>query len=394
MRDVIVVGAGGGGPVVAAELAARGLDVLLLEGGSSHAQPEREWTHFENDAFNPKDGYFRVGPADRDRPAWIRDQPQNSYIWNVTGVGGTTLHYYGNSPRAYRGAFAGYDGADRDAYDTDHLFPFPYEELVPYYEWVEATLPVQTAPMGRKERVFFDGCEALGLPVQTTKDTHGVAFRPQENAILQPQGTAGRTSDSSLLVYPQAQGCTFCGFCAQGCRSPLEAPRIMLGCGNFGGIGSSPAFFGAGETEAEAHAIMDAAWAVGITTFDTANVYGNGTSETVVGKLLQSRRDEVQIATKFGLVGAIGSAGTGNRRIDGRPEYAKQAIDESLARLGVDSVDLYYLHRVDPEVPIEETVGALAELVRAGEDIVLENASLGAHSCFRFEPFPDDRAPN
>ncbi|MDD9349836.1 GMC family oxidoreductase N-terminal domain-containing protein [Mumia sp.] len=225
MRDVIVVGAGGGGPVVAAELAARGLDVLLLEGGSSHAQPEREWTHFENDAFNPKDGYFRVGPADRDRPAWIRDQPQNSYLWNVTGVGGTTLHYYGNSPRAYRGAFAGYDGADRDAYDTDHLFPFPYEELVPYYEWVEATLPVQTAPMGRKERVFFDGCEALGLPVQTTKDTHGIAFRPQENAILQPQGTAGRTSDSSLLVYPQAQGCTFCGFCAQGCRSPLKAPR-------------------------------------------------------------------------------------------------------------------------------------------------------------------------
>lgn len=228
MRDVIVVGAGGGGPVVAAELAGRGLDVLLLEAGAAHDNPEQEWTHFENDAFNPKDGYFRVGPQDRSRPAWIRDQPQNSYIWNVTGVGGTTLHYYGNSPRAYQGAFAGYDGADRAAYDTDYAFPFGYDELVPYYEWVEATLPVQTAPMGRKERVFFDGCETLGLPVQTTKDTHGTAFRPQENAILQPHGTAGRTSDSSLLHYPQAQGCTFCGFCAQGCRSPLDAPRNLV----------------------------------------------------------------------------------------------------------------------------------------------------------------------
>ena len=228
MRDVIVVGAGGGGPVVAAELAGRGLDVLLLEAGAPHDNPAEEWTHFENDAFNPADGYFRVGPQDRSRPAWIRDQPQNSYVWNVTGVGGTTLHYYGNSPRAYQGAFAGYEGADRSAYDTAHAFPFGYAELVPYYEWVEAVLPVQTAPMGRKERVFFDGCEALGLPVQTTKDTHGVAFRPQENAILQPQGTAGRTADSSLLHYPQAQGCTFCGFCAQGCRSPLDAPRNLV----------------------------------------------------------------------------------------------------------------------------------------------------------------------
>lgn len=228
MRDVIIIGAGGGGPVVAKELAARGLDVLLLEGGSAHDSPREQWTHYENDAFNPADGFFRIGPADRSRPPWTRDQPQNSYIWQASGVGGTTLHYYGNSPRAYRGAFAGYAGADRDEYDTRHPFPFAYEELVPYYEWVEATLPVQTAAMGLKERRFFDGCEAVGLPVQTRKDTTGNAFRPQENAILQPGGTAGRTGGPARLRHPEAQGCTYCGFCAQGCMLPIDAPRNLL----------------------------------------------------------------------------------------------------------------------------------------------------------------------
>ncbi|MFA9273178.1 MAG: FAD-binding protein, partial [Baekduiaceae bacterium] len=111
MRDVIIIGAGGGGPVVAKELAARGLDVLLLEGGAPHDQPREQWTHFEDDAFNPAYGFFRIGPKNRERPPWVREQPQNSYIWQASGVGGTTLHYYGNSPRAYRGAFAGYDGA-------------------------------------------------------------------------------------------------------------------------------------------------------------------------------------------------------------------------------------------------------------------------------------------
>lgn len=225
MRDVIIIGAGGGGPVVAKELAARGLDVLLLEGGASHDQPREQWTHFEDDAFNPAYGFFRIGPKNRERPPWVREQPQNSYIWQASGVGGTTLHYYGNSPRAYRGAFAGYDGADKELYDTAHAFPFPYEELVPYYQWAEATLPVQTAATGTKERVFFDGCESVGLPVQTRKDTAEASFRPQENAILQPGGTAGRTSDGDALQHPQATGCTFCGYCAQGCMNPPGAPR-------------------------------------------------------------------------------------------------------------------------------------------------------------------------
>ncbi|WP_018654902.1 GMC family oxidoreductase N-terminal domain-containing protein [Actinomadura flavalba] len=224
-RDVIVVGAGGGGPVVAKELASRGLDVLLLEGGARHGDPRREWTHLENDANNPLTGFLRAGPSDRDAPAWLRETPQNSYLLQATGVGGTTLHYYGNSPRAFRGVFAGYTGADRAMYDTAHAFPFRYEELVPYYAWVEATLPVQTAAMGVKETVFLGGAERLGLPVQTTKDTLTASFRPQENAILQPGGTAGRTGDPARLRHPQATGCTFCGYCLQGCMEPAGAPR-------------------------------------------------------------------------------------------------------------------------------------------------------------------------
>lgn len=228
MVDVIVIGAGGGGPVVAKELAARGLHVLLLEAGPRHARPRQEWTHFENDANNPLSGFFRFGPADRSRPAWFRELPQNSFLFQLSGVGGTTQHYFGNCPRAYPGVFAGYAGPDRNAYDVEHRFPFSYQELVPYYEWVEATLPVQTAAMGRKERTFFDGCEAIGLPVQTTKTTHFDSFRPQENAILQPGGTAGRTRDTARLRFPEATGCTFCGYCFQGCMEPIQAPRNLV----------------------------------------------------------------------------------------------------------------------------------------------------------------------
>lgn len=228
MRDVIVVGAGGGGPVVAKELAARGLDVLVLEAGPRNADVEQRWSRYENDCNNPADGYFRFGPSDRfEQPPWFRELPQNSFVWQLAGVGGTTQHYFGNSPRAMPGVFSDYDGPDGGAYDVAHRFPLGYRELIPYYEWVEATLPVQTAAMGTKEAVFFRGCEGAGLPVQTTKDVQFDSFRPQENAILQPQGTAGRTADPASLLYPQARGCTFCGYCFQGCIEPRRSPRNL-----------------------------------------------------------------------------------------------------------------------------------------------------------------------
>jgi choline dehydrogenase-like flavoprotein len=212
VRDVIVVGAGAGGPVVAKELAARGLDVLLLEAGAAWPDAEREWSHNENVANNPATGLFRFGPSDRTQPPWARDLPQNSFVWQTAGVGGSTLHYFGNAPRAMPAALKGSLG---------------YGELVPYYEWVEHTLPVQTAAMGTKEELFLRAATKLGLPTQTSKDISRDACRPQENAILQPQGTAGRTTDPRRLVYPKAKGCTFCGHCPQGCFLPLKSPRNL-----------------------------------------------------------------------------------------------------------------------------------------------------------------------
>ena len=105
---------------------------------------------------------------------------------------------------------------------------------------------------------------------------------------------------------------------------------------------------------------------LGVTLLDTADVYGPHVSEEVVGEAIAGRRDEVVLATKFGILRA-GPVEPGVRQVDGRPEYVRSSIDGSLRRLGVDHVDLYYLHRPDPDVPIEETVGAMAELVAAGK---------------------------
>jgi choline dehydrogenase-like flavoprotein len=226
MRDVIVVGAGGGGPVVAKELAARGLDVLLLEAGPAWEQSERQWSHYENVANNPASGVFRFGPGDRSQPPWARDLPQDCFLWQTAGVGGSTVHYFANSPRAMPGAFLDYEGTDRSAYDNA-VAPLGYRELIPYYEWVEHTLPVQTAAMGTKEERFLRASSKLGLPLQTSKDISVASYRPQENAILQPQGTAGRTGNPKRLAYPQARGCTFCGHCPQGCIEPVRSPRNL-----------------------------------------------------------------------------------------------------------------------------------------------------------------------
>ena len=147
-------------------------------------------------------------------------------------------------------------------------------------------------------------------------------------------------------------------------RSGVDVSRIILGCGNFGGIGSSPAFFGAGETEAEAHALLDAAWEAGITTYDTADAYGGGRSETYLGNWLRSQgpdvRDRIVLTTK-----------TFNPMTEGAdsglaPARVRRQLATSLERLGVDAVDLYLPHAMDDATPVAETVGAFEELVAEG----------------------------
>jgi len=114
--------------------------------------------------------------------------------------------------------------------------------------------------------------------------------------------------------------------------------------------------------EAEALRTFDRALELGVTLFDTADSYGGGHNEELVGRALQGRRDRVLLATKFGR-----TFGGGSRGVDGRPEYVRAACDASLKRLGVETIDLYYQHRVDPSTPIEETIGAMAELKAAGK---------------------------
>ncbi|HEU5483923.1 MAG TPA: aldo/keto reductase [Microlunatus sp.] len=138
----------------------------------------------------------------------------------------------------------------------------------------------------------------------------------------------------------------------------LEVSALGLGC-----MGMSE-FYGTGD-EAEAVATIHRALDLGVMLLDTADMYGPFTNEVLVGRAIADRRDRVVLATKFGNVRSAEDASF--RRIDGSPEYVRQACDASLQRLGVDHIDLYYQHRVDTGVPIEDTVGAMAELVQAGK---------------------------
>ncbi|WP_426367641.1 aldo/keto reductase [Streptomyces sp. E-08] len=137
---------------------------------------------------------------------------------------------------------------------------------------------------------------------------------------------------------------------------PFEVPAIGLGCMNLSHA------YGVPPTPEAAEQVLLTALEEGVTLFDTAALYGFGANEELLGRVLARHRDRIVLASKCGMTGV-----DGRRVIDGRPETLRRTVDEALARLRTDVIDLYYLHRVDRRVPVEESVGAMAELVAAGK---------------------------
>jgi choline dehydrogenase-like flavoprotein len=203
--DVLVVGCGGGGAVVAKELAEAGLGVVALEAGPWH-DPQRDFNGLEWDMLNQIDSVLRWGPADRSKPPWPRRSDGIPMLLQTAGVGGNTLHFGGNCPRAYPGA-------------VELEWPVSYGELIPYFERVEQTLPVSTPTVlaGKDER-FVKGCEGIGLDHVPSPDVTRPGWRIQPNAILPV------AEEAQPLRYPGTDGCTQCGECIVGCRHPVDAP--------------------------------------------------------------------------------------------------------------------------------------------------------------------------
>lgn len=225
--DVIVIGAGGGGAVIAKELGERGIQVLVLEAGPWYGNkkwpkpneergpkesrsPEdldgtlyrQQITRLENDMDDVVTGKFRFGVADRRRAPWYRNIPERAFIWQTAAVGGGTIHYYANSPRAFPEAIK--------------EWPISYSELIPYYEKVEATLPVEFAPTTSKEAMFYHAAEKAGFPINQTLDVTEPGYRPQPNAILPPNERL-MDPNYSLEEISYMEGCTLSGHCGQGC---------------------------------------------------------------------------------------------------------------------------------------------------------------------------------
>ncbi len=149
-------------------------------------------------------------------------------------------------------------------------------------------------------------------------------------------------------------------------RTGLKVSRLGLGCGNFGGIGSDPRFYGKGESETEAFALMDRALEIGINFFDTADAYGGGRSESFIGRWLKTKDasvvDRILVSSKaFNPVGD----GPNDRGLSRR--HLKRQVERSLKRLGIDRLDMFLIHEPDPETPLEETLEALDDLIHAGK---------------------------
>ena len=157
----------------------------------------------------------------------------------------------------------------------------------------------------------------------------------------------------------------------------LRVSRLGLGCGNFGGIGSAPAFFGAGETEPQAFELMDRAYDAGVNFFDTADAYGGGRSETWIGRWLRAKgaavRQQLLLSSKvFNPVGP----GPNDRGLSRR--HILQQVDESLRRLQTDRLDMYLSHEPDPDTPLDETLRALDDVVRTGKVLYVGASNIEA----------------
>ncbi|MBP1971402.1 choline dehydrogenase-like flavoprotein [Virgibacillus natechei] len=234
--DVIIIGAGAGGAVAAKELGEYGLNVLVLEAGpwygnkqweepnqqrgpvsSSRASDldvnllRRQYNRYEKSMNDFLTGRFRWGSADRRQSVWHRDIPENGMAWQASGVGGSTQHYWANSPRAFASAV--------------EKWPISYQELVPYYEKVEATLPVQFAPTTSKEELFYYGSKKAGWSFIDTLNPTSPGYRPQPNAILPPNEHLMDPS-VSMEQLSHMEGCTLAGHCINGCPYGSSVDKV------------------------------------------------------------------------------------------------------------------------------------------------------------------------